>query len=423
MNTTHYPIDKNCRFHLSDCPDAWQAWYDDSDWESVSLPHDWSVTLPFSREYSSGTGYLAGGIGWYRFRITPHESWKGKRLYLAFDGVYKNSRVWCNSYYLGNRPNGYISFTYDITEQFSFDRENIICVCADHRDIADSRWFTGSGITRKVQLIVQEPVHMVPWSMAFETPEVSSQKAAFCASCEIKNDTLEEVQVTAKFRLIKTENTKSNIENCNFPAHETPPENSHTSSYTENRIQAEASVNMRIPAGAACRAKVAGEVLSPVLWSPDSPDLYTLETWICPADSVSGQACHAEAYRVDSRRVGIRSIRFDADTGFYLNDKNMLIKGVCVHHDAGCLGAAVPVPVWERRLKKLKDMGCNAIRMSHNPHMPELYDLCDSMGFLVIDEAFDEWEGPKTSGVQDIMCIRQSIRGTIWIFPGGTEKT
>ena len=103
MNTTHYPINKNCRFHLGDCPDAWQAWYDDSDWESVSLPHDWSVTLPFSREYSSGTGYLAGGIGWYRFRITPHESWKGKRLYLAFDGVYKNSRVWCNSYYLGNR--------------------------------------------------------------------------------------------------------------------------------------------------------------------------------------------------------------------------------------------------------------------------------------------------------------------------------
>ncbi|QBE95340.1 Beta-galactosidase BoGH2A [Blautia producta] len=395
MNTTHYPINKNCRFHLGDCPDAWQAWYDDSDWESVSLPHDWSVTLPFSREYSSGTGYLAGGIGWYRFRITPHESWKGKRLYLAFDGVYKNSRVWCNSYYLGNRPNGYISFTYDITEQFSFDRENIICVCADHRDIADSRWFTGSGITRKVQLIVQEPVHMVPWSMAFETPEVSSQKAAFGASCEIKNDTLEEVQVTAKFRLIKTENTKSNIENCKFPAHETPPENSHTSSYTENRIQAEASVNMRIPAGSACRAKAAGEVLSPTLWSPDSPDLYTLETWICPADSVSGQVCRAEAYRVDSRRVGIRSIRFDADTGFYLNDKNMLIKGVCVHHDAGCLGAAVPVPVWERRLKKLKDMGCNAIRMSHNPHMPELYDLCDSMGFLVIDEAFDEWEGPK----------------------------
>ena len=112
----------------------------------------------------------------------------------------------------------------------------------------------------------------------YETPRSHSQKACFCASCEIKNDTLEEVQVTAKFRLIKTENTKSNIENCNFPAHETPPENSHTSSYTENRIQAEASVNMRIPAGAACRAKVAGEVLSPVLWSPDSPDLYTLET-------------------------------------------------------------------------------------------------------------------------------------------------
>ena len=380
MNTTYYPINKNCRFHLGDCPDAWQAWYDDSDWESVSLPHDWSVTLPFSREYSSGTGYLAGGIGWYRFRITPRESWKGRRLYLAFDGVYKNSRVWCNSYYLGNRPNGYISFTYDITEQFSFGRENVICVCADHRDIADSRWFTGSGITRKVQLLVQEPVHVIPGSMAFETPEVSSQKAHFRASCEIKNDTQQDVQITAKFRLVKTESTESAIENCSSAA---------------DKMQAEVSVNMHIPAGTACRAKATGEVLSPALWSPDSPDLYTLETRLCPADDVSGEACCGKEYMADSRRVGIRSIRFDPDTGFFLNDKNMLIKGVCVHHDAGCLGAAVPVPVWERRLKKLKDMGCNAIRMSHNPHMPELYDLCDSMGFLVIDEAFDEWEGPK----------------------------
>lgn len=383
MHTTFYPITKNCRFHLGDCPDAWQAWYDDSAWETVSLPHDWSVTLPFSREYSSGTGYLSGGTGWYRFAITPHESWKGKKLYLAFDGIYKNSRVWCNSYYLGNRPNGYISFTYDITEQFFFDRENIICVSVDHRDIADSRWFTGSGITRKVQLIVQEPVHMVPYSTAFETPEVSSEKARFCVSCEIKNDTLRDVQATVKFRLLKAGDDA-------FAAHEVPQENTVNHPSSAPKAEAEASVNMCFPASAVCKAEAVGEVISPALWSPDSPKLYTLETWICPA----GDCTFAE-YRVDRRKVGFRSIRFDAESGFFLNGRNTLIKGVCVHHDAGCLGAAVPETVWVRRLKKLKDMGCNAIRMSHNPHMPELYDLCDTMGFLVIDEAFDEWEGPK----------------------------
>lgn len=388
MNTTFYPITQSCRFHPGDCPDAWQAWYDDSAWETVSLPHDWSVTLPFSREYSSGTGYLAGGIGWYRFRITPHESWKGKRLSLAFDGVYKNSRVWCNSYYLGGRPNGYISFTYDITEQFCFDRENIICVCVDHRDIADSRWFTGSGITRKVQLLVQEPVHMVPYSAAFETPEVSPEKAVFRASCEIKNDTLQDVRATVTFRLLRTGYD-------GLATNETPGGQAVTNPSAASGVQAEASVNMCFPAGTVCKAEASREVTAPVLWSPDSPELYTLETWICLSGECAPEADCTIGYRIDTRSVGFRSICFDADRGFFLNGTNTLIKGVCVHHDAGCLGAAVPAAVWRRRLRKLKDMGCNAIRMSHNPHMPELYDLCDAMGFLVIDEAFDEWEGPK----------------------------
>ena len=129
MDTIIIPISHSCRFHLGDEPNAWQSWFDDSEWQKVTLPHDWSVTLPFSRDYSSGTGYLAGGIGWYRIPITPKKEWQGHQISIHFDGIYRNSRVWCNSYYLGERPNGYISFSYDITQQFRFDAENIIKKC------------------------------------------------------------------------------------------------------------------------------------------------------------------------------------------------------------------------------------------------------------------------------------------------------
>lgn len=370
MNTTFYPITQSCHFHLGECPDAWQAWYDDSHWDSVTLPHDWSVSLPFSREYSSGTGYLAGGVGWYRIRITPKKEWEGKNITLAFDGVYKNSRVWCNSYYLGERPNGYISFSYDITRQFSFEHDNIICVRVDHRDIADSRWFTGSGITRKVQLIVQEPIHTVWDGLAFDTPEVSADKALFHASCELKNTTAKDAYVQVTTRLL-------------------PDLSKDSEACSSSGISPVAAVSKKltIPADSVKTVQVSGQVLAPQFWAPEHPDLYTLEILISTPD--------CEEYLTASRKVGIRSIRFDANEGFFLNETPTLIKGVCIHHDAGCMGAAVLPAVWKRRLLKLKAMGCNAIRMSHNPHMPELYDLCDSIGFLAMDEAFDEWEGPK----------------------------
>lgn len=362
MDKTTILLSDCCRFHLGDEPDAWQAWFDDSAWEEVTLPHDWSVTLPFSREYSSGTGYLAGGIGWYRLRITPRDAWKGKRISITFDGIYKNSRVWCNSYYLGERPNGYISFTYDITDFFRFDGDTIISVCVDRREIADSRWFTGSGITRKVTLHIEEAVHSVPDGIFFTTPEVSPEKAVFQVENELVNTLDQDSRVTVTNYLLSADGVPL----------------------------AKASGDTSLPAGSTVSVATKGCIDSPKLWSPDSPYLYTLVTTICPLDDKN-----PEEYQIDSQRVGIRSFRFTADKGFFLNETPMLLKGVCVHHDAGALGAAVLPAVWKRRLKKLKEMGCNAIRMSHNPHMPELYELCDSLGFLVIDEAFDEWEGPK----------------------------
>lgn len=362
MDTQIITLSDHCRFHLGDEPDAWQAWYDDTDWQEVTLPHDWSVTLPFDRNCSSGTGYLPGGIGWYRLHIKPDESWKGKQLSICFDGVYKNSRVWCNSYYLGERPNGYISFSYDITEQFRYDADNIISVYVDHREIADSRWYTGSGITRKVTLRIEESIHPVENGIFFSTPQANSDQAVCEITQELVNCTDQDSQVTVTSLLFAPDDT----------------------------LISEQIAHQEIAAHDTCVTKVQCTVLHPCCWTPETPSLYTLKTYLSYKEGE--QSIHTLA---DTQKVGIRSLRFDANEGFFLNDAPYQFKGVCIHEDAGCFGNAVPVAVWHRRLAKLKAMGCNALRMSHNPHMPELYALCDALGFLVIDEAFDEWEGPK----------------------------
>ena len=385
MDTLKVTLNDRCRFHLGDATDAWQAWFDDSDWEEVNLPHDWSVSLPFSKEYSSGTGYLAGGIGWYRLRITPREEWRGKRIALAFDGVYKNSRVWCNSYYLGHRPNGYISFTYDITDQFHFDRDNIISVSVTHTDISDSRWFTGSGITRKVTLIVQEAVHPVDNGIFFTTPHVTDAEADILVHNELINQSDLEAQVTVKNTLLTASSEPAAV----------------------------ASADFTLKAGQTGSVSTQTRFASPSLWSCETPTLYTLQTSLSYMLSDGSRT----EYTADVKKVGIRSISFDPNHGFFLNGVSTLFKGVCVHHDAGCLGAAVLPAVWRRRLCKLKEMGCNAIRMSHNPHMPELYDLCDEMGFLVMDEAFDEWEGPKNKWWQGHNVYPPRNQGYYLDFP------
>lgn len=358
MDTQNLFINYPCKFHLGDEPDAWQAWYRDDDWEEVLLPHDWSVHMPFSRENSSGTGYLSGGIGWYRIHIAPKSEWAGKQISVTFDGVYKNSRVWCNSYYLGERPNGYISFTYDVTDFFKYDSDNVICVYVDRREIADSRWFTGSGILGKVSINIEEALHPCTYGIFFSTPEADEEKAVWKINAKWVNKSEEDLQAVALYELWDKEGVLA----CSV---DSPME---ILSGEEKNFEAEAVIN------------------APKLWSPDEPYLYTLRASV----KINGSS-----YAVYSEKVGIRTFSFDPDKGFFLNGKPEVFKGVCLHHDAGVLGGAVPPAVWYMRLKKLKDMGCNAIRMSHNPHVPELYSLCDSLGFMVMDEAFDEWEGPK----------------------------
>ncbi len=376
-------------FHLGDIPDAWQAWMSDSDWEVVSLPHDWSVTQPFSKKHSSGTGYLPGGVAWYRIHITPDNSWKNKHISITFDGIYKNSRVWCNSSYLGERPNGYISFTYDITDVFRFDSDNIISIYVDHRDISDSRWFTGSGITQNVTLHVQEAIHAKTDGIFFSTPQVSANQAMCNITNEIENSSSVAKEIVLHNYLIDQNNT----------------------------IVATAKESALLPAASSQPVHTGFVVKNPSLWSPDTPTLYTLKTTLQIMDNPT-----PEEYITDITQVGIRSYDFCPDKGFFLNGIPQILKGVCIHHDAGCLGAAVPAVVWKRRLQKLKSMGCNAIRMSHNPHMPELYDLCDSMGFLVIDEAFDEWEGPKNKWSTGHNVYPPKHQGYYLDFPNWHER-
>jgi len=375
-------ICRQWKFRLEDVKEAFNKDYPDADWENVELPHDWSVHYPFSRDYSSGTGYLCGGTAWYRKHFVLPEEWKGKKIFLRFDGIYKNSQVWVNGYYLGRRPNGYVSFQYDISGYACFgETENVVSVRVSHEDLADSRWFTGSGITRKVSLLAYDSVYPAEYGIFFQSGSVSENSAEIKITNEIFSDKdLKNVRICNRLYDLKRQLVL--------------------------RLECSADLSREEPR----ICETAGIVKNPCLWSPDHPVLYTLETSAqCPGTD--------EEFVIDTQKVGIRSIAFDADRGFFLNGKPEIIKGVCVHHDGGCLGAAMTKGVWERRLKKLKAMGCNAIRMSHNPHMPELYDLCDEMGFLVMDEAFDEWEAPKNKWHIGHNVYPPRHDGYAWDFP------
>lgn len=382
-DTLTLPLNR-ARFHPGDEPDAWQAWFSDDGWESVTLPHDWSVHLPFSKEYSSGTGYLAGGVGWYRIHIAPDEAWRGKHIRIHFDSIYKNSRVWCNSTYLGERPNGYISFGYDVSHCFRFDADNIISVYVDRRELSDSRWFTGSGITGRVTLTISENIYPVDNGIFFHTPGIADDHADYEIVSELANAT--------------DKNSLITVTNVIFD--------------NAGKLVGEAVSQTTVMAHSTIQVTNTGTLQNPMLWSPEEPNLYTVKTYIS----------YQKSYQVHEMKAGIRSFRFHPDRGFFLNGKPYKFKGVCLHHDAGCLGAAVPYEVWFRRLIKLKKMGCNAIRMSHNPHAPELYTLCDVLGFFVMDEAFDEWEGPKNKWWHGHNVYPPKHQGYYTDFPAWHER-
>jgi beta-galactosidase len=352
----HLMMDFNWKFIQSDVKDAEKEVFDDSKWRTLNLPHDWSIEGEFKEEAPTkgAGGYLPTGIGWYRKHFNLSTIGKDQQFWIEFDGVYMNSDVWINGQHLGKHPYGYTSFYYDLTP-FIKKGENIIAVRVDNSLQPNSRWYSGSGIYRHVWLNIAGPVHIAQWGTFITTPSVDSSSAIVSVRTSIENSNPVAKKIILR-SVVKDESGKE-IASVETPVSLSP----------SGKTDIEQTLAMA----------------SPSLWSIDSPSLYTLHSFIMEGTKENDNLMST---------FGIRNIEYDKDKGFLLNGKHVKMNGVCLHHDAGCLGAAVPIQAWERRLQLLKEMGCNSIRTAHNPPAPEFLDLCDKMGFLVMDEAFDEWE-------------------------------
>jgi len=345
----------NWKFHLGDIKEGEKIELNDGNWRKLDVPHDWSIEGKIDKNEPAGGngGYLPTGIGWYKKHFEVSENDLKKIIWIEFDGVYMNSDVWINGKHLGNRPYGYSTFYYDLTP-FLKKGENIIAVRVDNSKQPNSRWYTGSGTYRNVWLIKQNHLHIAHWGVYVTTPQVSTDSAIVEVITRIDNENNFPVNATL---LMVVEDKDGKVLA------------SHRKNFSVNPEQS-VELNRQLL------------IEKPNLWSVESPSLYKLK-----------QAVIRNGKVIDSLNTifGVRKILYDASKGFFLNNKHLKMNGVCLHHDGGAVGAAVPIDVWEYRLKKLKKMGCNAIRTAHNPPAPEFLDLCDKMGFLVMDEAFDEW--------------------------------
>lgn len=375
-------FNENWLFSLSDDTLGASASYNDSKWRKLDLPHDWSVEGQLSPSLASCTGYLPGGIGWYRkhFQVTD----KAARHYIYFEGAYNRSEVYLNGHLLGKRPNGYISFMYDMTPYLK-EGDNVLAVRIDHSRYADSRWYTGSGIYRDVWMISAPDIHFAQWGIGWHATSLTDKQAVVVVDMEVEKHVKAAGALEVSAALYDAEGT----------------------------LVAQGRKKVSDTAEGIAKETVALKVKKPRRWNLDAPYLYTLKTeLLCDGKRIDGS----------STNVGLRTLKFDANKGFALNGEWMKVKGVCLHHDAGVLGAVVPPEVWERRLRNLKEIGVNAIRMSHNPQAPVLYDLCDRMGFLVMDEASDEWEFPKRKWIKGWNAGEPSYDGSFDFFEEWIER-
>lgn len=356
-------FDTDWKFLREDVKAAEQAAFNDAGWRSLNVPHDWSIEGPYDRNNTTGRGggYLPGGIGWYRKTFSMDTADTKKLVFIEFDGVMANSDVWINGFHLGKRPNGYVSFEYELTGHLNFgkDKKNIMAVRADNTIQPASRYYTGAGIYRHVRLSVTNPVHVAHRGSFVTTTGVTVENATINIQTTISNQL-----GTVQNILVQTDITSP-----------------------DGRIVASAESKQKITGNKDQTVLQKISLAKPVSWDLDNPELYKATTKIIidknPVDEITTS-------------FGIRDIKFDAATGFSLNGKNVKIKGVCLHHEAGALGAAVPLSVWKRRFQLLKELGVNGIRTSHNGVAPEFLDLCDKMGVLVMDETFDTWNAAKS---------------------------
>jgi len=375
----------NWKFILSDVKDGASKTTNDSKWQSIDLPHDWSVKGTYSPDKASCQGYLPGGIGWYRKTFSVPATDKDKKVFIYFEGVYNRSEVFINGVSVGKRPNGYISFLYDLSPYIKFGEENVLSVRVDHSREKDSRWYTGSGIYRDVYLVTANTLHLDTWGVYAYPSVVEKDKGILQIQVELKNESTQKKNVVVINELIApTGETKSTIKQ-----------------------------KLVVNASESYTYKNAITVRNPQLWNLDNPALYKLKTKV-----------YADGMLVDESLIntGFRKFTFDPNKGFALNGKWMKMKGVCLHHDAGVLGAAFYNEVWERRIETLKELGVNAIRTSHNPQAPDFYELCDKLGMLVLNEAYDEWEFPKRKWLEGWNVGKPGFEGSYDFFEQWGER-
>lgn len=350
------PFDDGWDFYQNRTGGASRINFDAPPLQQVNLPHDWSIAGRFDQKAPTGGdgAWLPSGDAWYRKEFSVAAA--GKRVWVEFDGVMANAEVWINDHSLGKRPNGYVSFRHDLTDHLK--EKNVLLVKADTTAQPASRWYTGAGIYRHVRLVVADPVHVAPWGVFVSTPQVDAAKATVKVETKVANTDDAETKITVR-SVVKGRDGKD---------------------------LATLSSDLTIAAGKDATGTQQLTIPKPQLWDTEHPHLHQLVTTITSDGKVLDETCTT---------FGIRSAEFTTDRGFVLNGKPVKMKGVCLHHDGGAVGAAVPLAVWERRLKKLRELGVNSIRTAHNPPAPELLDLCDRMGFLVMDEFFDCWTKAK----------------------------
>lgn len=383
-------FNENWKFYLGDASGADGEQFDDSAWKNVDLPHDYSIDQEYTTAGEAESGYKLGGIGWYRKNFKVDESLKGKSIRIDFDGVYMDSTVWINGHRLGNHPYGYSPFSYDITEYLRFGELNTIAVKVNHQT-PSSRWYSGSGIGRDVDLVVTDPVHVERDGVVVTTPELAADKT------NVKTH-------------LKTVLTNKGVEAASVTVAQTVFPRGGT---LDQQIAHVESVVTTIAAGKSATVEQDALAANPTLWTVDAPTLYTVRTEIKQNGKV------VDTYDVD---FGYRFFSFDADTGFSLNGQNMKLKGVCMHHDQGALGSVNTRDAIERQVKILKEMGCNSIRATHNPHSRELTEICDEQGMLLVLEMFDGWTAPKNDNRNDYARFFNQEMGKSELIGGEAAK-
>lgn len=344
-------LDTEWQFALGDHPDAKNPKFDTSQWRTLNVPHDWAFEADYAKDAAQKDrgGYKPGGIGWYSKSFEYSDAWNGKQVSIEFDGVYMNSEVWINGEYLGKRPYGYIPFHYDLTKHLK-PGSNKIVVRADNKLEPSARWYHGCGIYAHVNMVVSDLIRIPKDGVYVRTPVVSKSAATVNIDTEVKNSAPKAVNLTITTSIIDA----------------------------AGKTLKELKATVTLKAGEEKTVPQKINLTNPALWDVENPTLYTVKSTLSTGDEVE-------------TAFGIRKVEWKADTGFWLNGKNIKLLGVAEHLEGGPVGAAYSDELIRWKIQKFKNMGCNAIRVAHNPQVPEFYKACNEMGMLVMDEVFDGW--------------------------------